>query len=169
MATQVSFVDYEYLIMNSPVYGNLDKADIEWLIPMSQDKNIERIVSTALYNKLKSDAIAGTLSGEYQILMDDFICPALVHFIVSDALAFNQIKFTNKGLLVKSSENSEPASEEAFKRYKNQLDEFAEYYGQRIIAHICANEAAFPEYNVFVEGQVDKASTAYKTTIYIPK
>ena len=168
MATKVSFVNYDYLIKNSPIYGNLDPSDIDWLIPLSQDKNIERLTGTALYNKLKTEVMNGTITGEYKTLLDDFICPALVHYIGSDALAFNQVKFTNKGLLVKSSDNSDPASEEAFKRYKDQLDEFAEYYGQRAVSHICANSADFPEYNQSVAGEVDKAGTAYKTTIYIP-
>ena len=169
MATAVSLIDYDYIVLNSPVYGNLDRADIEWIIPMSQDMHIERLTGTALYSKLKTDAISGTLAGSYKTLMDDYICPALVHYVVSDAIAFNQIKFTSKGLVVKSSDNSDPAGEEAIVRYQNQLNSFAEYYGERLLAYLCANSSSFPEYNQSVNGEVDKASSAYRTTIYIPK
>jgi hypothetical protein len=170
MATKVTFVDYNYLVANSPIYGNLDPTDIDWIIPMSQDKNIERILGTALYNKIKNDVIAGTITGGYKSLLDDFINPSLVFFIASDSLAFNQVKFTNKGLLVKSSENSDPASEEQFNRYKNQLDEFAEYYGQRLVDHLCANSSDFPEYtNQGNNGAaINPVHSAYQTTIYIP-
>jgi hypothetical protein len=170
MATNVSFVDFEYLQANSPLYSNLDPSSIDWLIPASQDKNIERLLGSSLYNKLKSDIQAsGTTT--YKSLIDDYISPALVFFIASDALAFNQVSFTNKGILMKSSENSEQATEEAFKRYKGNLDNFAEYYGQRLVDHLCANKTLYPEYatgNAAIDSIVPEKN-AYKTTFYIPK
>lgn len=176
--TTTSFIDFEYLVANSPLYGNLDASSIDWLIPASQDKNIERLLGTNLYNKLKSDVKtliqtsgATQVPAPYKALIDDFISPALVFFIASDALAFNQVSFTNAGVLMKSSENSEQATEEAFKRYKGNLDNFAEYYGQRLVDHLCANTTIYPEYatgNASIDSIVPEKN-AYKTTFYIPK
>lgn len=175
--TTTSFIDFEYLVANSPIYGNLDASSIDWLIPASQDKNIERLLGTNLYNKLKSDVQtliqtsgATQVPAIYKALIDDYISPALVFFIASDALAFNQVSFTNKGVLMKSSENSEQATEEAFKRYKGNLDNFAEYYGQRLVDHLCANKSSYPEYSTnTASDSIHPEKNAYKTTFYIPK
>lgn len=171
MATKVAFIKYDYLVANSPIYGNLDQSSIDWIIPISQDKNIERLIGTALYNKLKSDIInSGTTTGVYKTLLDDYINPALVFFITSDAIAFNQVSFTNNGLLMKSSENSEQATEEAFKRFKGNLDNFAEYYAQRLIDYLCANKAHYPEYTSPGNDidSIHPEKVGYKTTFYIP-
>lgn len=168
--TTTAFVDFDYLKANSPLYGNLDPSSIDWLIPASQDKNIERLLGTNLYNKIKTEIQqSGTTS--YKTLLDEFISPALVFYIASDAIAFNQVSFTNAGLLMKSSENSEQATEEAFKRYKGNLDNFAEYYGQRLVDHLCANKSLYPEYATG-NGAIDAIQpekTSYRTTFYIPK
>lgn len=171
MATKVSFINYSYLVDNSPIYGNLDPQDINWIIPISQDSNIERLLGTALYDKLKADIVAsGTTAGAYKVLLDDYINPALAFYVATDALAFNAVKFTNKGLLMKSSENSEQASEEAYNRYKDNLEKFAEYYGNRLVKHLCANTSTYPEYlNAGDDAEtIHPADTAYKATFYIP-
>jgi hypothetical protein len=170
MATKVSFVNFEYLQKNSPIYANLSASDVDYIIPVSQDVHIERILGTALYNKLKTDIIAGTISGNYKTLLDDYINPGLVFYIALDAIDFNAIKFTNKGLLRKASDNSTPASQEELQMYKNKIESFAEYYGNRTVKYLCANTNLFPEYNNpgSSEDTIVPTRSGYKATIFIP-
>jgi hypothetical protein len=145
--TQVVFVNFEYLQKNSPIYANLDSADINWVIPISQDIHIKSIIGSALYTKLIDDIITnGNTTGLYANLLDNFICPALVYYIALDAADFNSIKWTNKGLLKKTSETSEIPTQQDITGYKNKLEKFAEFYGTKITEYLEANPNSFPEY-----------------------
>jgi len=169
--TNVIFVDFEYLQKNSPIYANLDSSDILWIAQVSQDMRMERLLGTSLYSRLKTDIInSGTTTGLYKTLIDDYISPSLVYFIVLDAVDFNAIKFTNKGLLRKSSENSEVATPEELQAYKNKLESFAEYYSQRIVDFLCANITSFPEYSNpgSSADTIHPSQKAYTSTIFIP-
>lgn len=167
--TKVAFVNYQYLVDNSPIYSNLDPEDINWLIAPSQDINIERLLGTKLYQKIKDDVVNNTLAGVYKTLLDDYVNPSLVFFIAFDAIDFNAIHFTNKGLLRKSSDNSEVATSEELQTYKDKLSTMAEYYGNRIVEYLCANTTDFPEYTQSTdEDDIVPANSGYKSTIFIP-
>lgn len=162
-------VDWEYLTKNSPLYHNLDEADIIWLVPISQDINIERLIGTQLYTAIKTKIQGNTLTGAYKTLVDDYLSPALVYYVVLDAVEFNAIKFTNKGLIRKSSDDSDVATPEELQSYKNKIESFAEYYGNRTVNYICANIGDFPEYNQNnAEDDIQPAKSGYKSSIYIP-
>lgn len=173
----VAFVNFEYLQANSPVYANLDPADINWIIAPSQDRNLERLLGTALYTKLKNEispsgATKGSYTGatQYKTLIDDYLSPALVYYIVLDAVDFNAMKFTNKGILRKSSDNSDIATPPELQEYKDKMSTFAEYYGERTVDYLCANPDLFPEYNNpgSDSDTIYPVRTAYNSTFYFP-
>lgn len=162
-------VDFDYLQENSSIYANLDPADINWIIPVSQDVNLERLIGTALYTKIKTDIQNNALAGAYKTLVDDYLSPALVYYIVLDAVEFNAIKFTNKGMLRKSSDDSDVASPEEIQSYKNKISTFAEHYGNKTVNYLCANMGDFPEYNQNNnQDDVNPARSGFTSTIYIP-
>lgn len=167
----MNFVDFEYLQKNSPIYKNLDTEDINWIISPSQDMRMERLLGSALYSKLKDDIIAsGTTTGAYITLINDYISPSLVYFIALDAVDFNVVKWTNKGLMKKTSDTSELPSESEINTYKGKIETFAEYYATRIIKYLCANTSSFPEYNS--PGNTDETihptKSGYSAPFYIP-
>ena len=72
------FIDNSYLLSNTALNGSVDQDLIRPILIMQQDKQILPFLGTDLYNKLKNDIIAGTVSGVYQTLLEDYIQPAWI-------------------------------------------------------------------------------------------
>ena len=75
--------------------------------------HIQNYLGTDLYNKISADIIAGTLTGDYLELVNDYIQPMLIHFAMVDYLPFASYELRNGGLFRHRSENAEnPTKEE---------------------------------------------------------
>jgi hypothetical protein len=75
--------------------------------------HIQNYLGTDLYNKISADIIAGTLSGDYLNLVQDYIQPMLIHFAMVDYLPFASYELRNGGLFRHRSENADnPTKEE---------------------------------------------------------
>ena len=171
MATKTIFISYQHLIKNTPINGNVDESLVDSILPIAQDKNIEPILGTTLYKKLRDDIkTTGTLTGDYKTLMDDYINPCLVLWATVELIPYFTFNFTNKGMVEKSSDNSEPISEEKILRITRQTQSSAEWYSQRLIDYLCANKDLFPEY-ANPENDIDDiqpGASGYRATIFIP-
>ena len=90
MAT-VLFISQDRLKTSTALNYNIDTEYLLPFVKISQDKHLQAILGTKLYEKLEND-IAGvdgaSLSGEYKILVDDYIQDALVHYAIVEALPF---------------------------------------------------------------------------------
>lgn len=146
MANDILFISTDYLKQNSVINDNVDD---ELLIPSivkSQDLYIERILGTDLMNKLKSDITGGSVTGNYKILLDDYVQKTVREWATYEATISLNWKYTNKAISQKSSENSEPSAVSDITYLREQIRNTAEYYGSRLTAYLCANSSLFPEY-----------------------
>ena len=106
MAQNILFISTQYIKDNTPVNGNVDEDIIKPHIVTAQRLYIEPICGTDLYNKLKNEVSAGTITGVYKTLLDEYIQPTLAHWSLYSALPFLNWKLTNKSVVTKDSENS---------------------------------------------------------------
>jgi hypothetical protein len=98
MATAL-FIKREDLVRNSIIDGNVDTDKFIQFIKISQQMHIQNYLGTDLYNKISADIIAGTLSGDYLNLVQDYIQPMLIHFAMVDYLPFASYELRNGGYL----------------------------------------------------------------------
>jgi hypothetical protein len=100
-----------------------------------------------LYDKISSDIIGSTLSGDYLALVNDYIQPMLIHFAMAEYLPFAAYTISNGGIYKHSSENStQPLKEEIDSLIAKERD-YAEYYTNRFIEYMSYNASSkFPEY-----------------------
>jgi len=146
MAIDVLMISAKYLTQNSIINDNVDTKLLLPSIVKAQDLYIERILGTDLMQKLKADINAGTLSGNYKILNDDYVQKTVREWATYIATIDLNYKYTNKSVTQKSSDNSTPSPLEDIIYLRGQIRDTAEYYGQRITDYLCANEDLFPEY-----------------------
>ncbi len=146
MATRVLFVTTQYLKDNLPIDDNLDAEIIHPIIGRAQDRYILPILGSTLYNKLINEVSAGTITGQYKLLMDTYIQPCLKEFVFADSIPFINYKFTNKSIAKKSSDNSEPASESEVDKLQQPARDMGQFYAERLTRYLWANSFYFPEF-----------------------
>lgn len=126
--------------------GNTDVDKYIQFVKIAQDIHIQNYLGTKLLQKIQSDIIAGTLSGNYEYLVETYVKPMLIHWSLVEYLPFAAYTIANKGVYKHSSENSENVE-------KNEVDfliekerQIAQHYTERFIDYICFNNDLFPEY-----------------------
>ena len=146
MAT-VLFIKIQDLKKNTIIDGNVDVDKLLPYIKIAQEIHIQNYLGTDLYDKISADILAGTLTGDYLSLVNDYIQPMLIHFAMVEYLPFAAYSISNGGVYKHNSENSSNASKEEIDFLIQKERDFAEYYAQRFIDYMSFNAPAkFNEY-----------------------
>ena len=140
------FIKRQDLVRNSILDGNVDTDKFIQYIKIAQEIHIRNYLGTDLYNKISADIIAGTLSGDYLELVNDFVQPMLIHYAMVDYLPFAAYQIKNGGIFKHRSENGDTATKEEIDFIVQKERDIAEYYTRRFIDYMSFNQASFPEY-----------------------
>lgn len=127
--------------------GNVDTDKFIQYIKISQDKHIENYLGSDLMNKIQSDIIASTLTGDYLTLVNEWIKPCLIHWAMVEYLPFANFTIANKGVFKHTSENAEGVTKEEIDYLLEKERNTAQYYTDRLIDYLSFNAGSkFPEY-----------------------
>lgn len=135
------------LVRFTSVNGNVDTDKFIQYIKIAQDIHIQNYLGTELLNKIKSDIIASTLSGDYLSLVETYVKPMLIHWAMVEYLPFAAYTIANKGVYKHSSENAENVAKDEVDFLLEKERKIAQHYTQRFIDYISFNQQLFPEYN----------------------
>ena len=165
----VLFISESFLKENTQVSDNVDVKYIRESILWSQDSQIQVILGTTLYNKLKDDIEASSLAGVYKTLVDDYIQVCLKHYVTAECLKMAHYKITNKGLQIQDSEQSQPASTSRLDNIVESEINKGDWYRQRLIDFLCENSSDYPEYENPDSGvdTIQPTRDNYRTSIYL--
>ena len=141
------FISRTDLVKNSILDGNVSTDKFIQFIKVAQQINIQNYLGTDLYNKISADILAGTLTGNYLALVEDYVQPMLIHYAMMEYLPFAAYQIKNGGISKHTSESAESVSKEEVDYLVNKERNFAEYYTRRFIDYISFHEEDFPEYN----------------------
>ena len=128
------------------VDGNLDTDKLLQFVKIAQDIHLQGYLGTDLLNKLKADVTAGTISGVYLALLEDFVKPMLIHWSMVEYLPFAAYNVTNKGMYKSTSENAESVDKNEVDFLIQKSRSLAENYSQRFVDYMVYNQSSFPEY-----------------------
>lgn len=124
----------------------LDTALVKNAIREAQDIHLQRIIGTQLYNKILSDIVAGSLTGDYKTLVDDYIQDFLLYAAYYESLEAIYIRPRNNGLLTPTGgENSIEVDRSLFNVKRQSVENKQEFYAEKLSQYISENEATFPE------------------------
>jgi len=146
MATAL-FIKRSDIVKNTALNANVDTDKFIQFIALAQEIHVQNYLGTDLYNKISSDIIAGTLSGDYLSLVNDYIQPMLIHFAMIEYLPFAAYSISNGGVFKHNSENSSLASKDEIDFLIQKERDYAEYYAQRFIDYMSFHASSkFSEY-----------------------
>ena len=164
----VLFVNEDKLKSSTAINYNVDTAFLLPFLKIAQDKHLQIILGTKLYDKLQDD-IAGvdgaTLTGVYKTLVDDYIQDAIIHYALVEALPFISFQIKNGSITQKNSENGTAATRQDVDYLVQKERDSAEFYGQRIVEYLCNDSSSFPEYSQNTGADLNPISNAYYTGI----
>lgn len=153
MATAL-FITRDELVKFTALNGNIDTDNfIQW-VKVAQDIHIQQYLGTELFNKINNDIVAGTLTGNYLMLLNTYIKPMLVHWSIVEYLPFAAYTIANKGVYKHSSENSENVDKAEVDFLVEKERSIAQNYSRRFIDYMSYNQSLFPEYNANSNGDV---------------
>ena len=146
--------------------------DVELLLPyvrQAQKLYVETKLGTDLTDKLKAEITAGTLTGAYKTLVDDYIGDMLPNWAFYHAIPFLRFKIENGNIYSKTSETGNALSTEEAQHLREEVRNTAEYYTERMIDYVCNNTSSFPEYSTNSGADVNPDKNAYYNGMNLEK
>ena len=140
------FISREDLIKNTPISGDMDFDKLIQFVNIAQDVHIQGILGSKLYDRLQSDIIAGTLSGNYLTLVNEYIKPMTIQYSFLEFLPFSSYTISNKGVFKHTSENSTNIDTHELSDMKGSCRATALHYTKRVTDYMNFNNTLFPEY-----------------------
>ena len=146
MATAL-LITREDIVKLTALGGNVDIDKFIQFVLIAQDIHLQNYLGTQLLEKIQSDILANTLSGNYQLLVEKYLKAMLIHWAMVEYLPFAAYTIANAGVYKHTSENSVNVE-------KNEVDfliekerSIAQNYTERFLDYISFNQDLFPEYN----------------------
>lgn len=149
MSKNILFISTDTIKERTGIATNLDPKLIFPDILYAQDAYILPALGTALYNKLQTGIECGTLTCDEETLLNTYITPCLVYYVMSELPMGISYQFYNKGVVRKSGDNQTEPSASELTDVANRYQARAEFYKQRLIKYLKQESQAsakFPEY-----------------------
>ena len=155
---------------NSVVNNNVDGMYLLPAIEFAQDAGLQPIIGTKLYNKLMDLVEDGSIvqAPDYKYLLDEYITPYLVNKVTADIQIPLSFKLRNQGVVQQTDANTYVPSMKDIQYVKQDYENKANFYSNRLSDYLRANRSKYPEY-CSVDSCADMPSNkdAYNTGIFL--
>ena len=149
------------------INNNLDPSLIKSTIREAQIIHITRLLGTKLYDKIIDDVDAGTLTGNYKSLVDDYVQDSLLYWSYYESLESIYLRPRNNGLLQpQGGDNALSVDMLVYDKKRRSVKNKAEYFSERLVDYLCFNNSLFPEYGTEQNDEIfPDAGTQFKSPI----
>ena len=162
------FVSESKIKNSTAINGNVDPKFLTPYVKVAQEKYIHTRLGSDLYNKIGTDIQAGTLTGDYKALVDNYISESLVHWAFYECIPFLRFKVQNGNIYSKTSETGNPLSSEEAQALREEVRNTAEFYTERLLTELCENNSKYPEYKTNTGSDINPdRSGAYFNGIHL--
>ena len=144
---QALLISRKDIVKFTAMNGNVDTDKFIQFVKIAQDIHIQNYLGTDLLEKIESDIISSSLSGDYLNLVTDYVKPMLIHWAMVEYLPFSAYTLANKGVYKHTSENATNVDKEEIDFLIEKERNLAQYYTDRFISYMSFNIDSFPEYN----------------------
>jgi uncharacterized protein YfkK (UPF0435 family) len=147
-----ALLDALYIKENTAVYQNVEDKFINPAIIRCQNAYIKDITGAKLFgviiNEYAANMSAGTaISTRISDLVDTYVLPTLMYYVIYDTIDDFRLKITNQGILKPKSIDAGDAPElSEIQALKKSMQSKAEYYASQMIDFLLLNVGTYPEY-----------------------
>lgn len=151
MISVVRWINKEYLVKRSVIDSNVEWAKVEPIVDLVQRKYILRLLGTDLYTNINNAIDANITSStvipaKYKTLIDTYLLDIIVYYTLYETSLTFKFRYTNKGVVVKDSENSQPASTDDIKLIMESWKSDAEMFANELTQFLLINTGTYPEH-----------------------
>jgi hypothetical protein len=140
----VLFINEDALRQASLLNENVDMKLITPTIRLAQEKYVLPLLGTGIYNELKTQIAANTLTTLNKTLLDDYVQPCLVWWIMSEIPVNLTYRLSNKAVMKNSSDNGQPAEMSELLALMDRAKDNAQWYSERVTLYLVQNAANYP-------------------------
>lgn len=162
------FIQLSVLKEQTLIDLNVDDKLLVPTLRMVQDVYLQAILGTPLYediqNKIDADITMAAYPNEL-LLMRKYIKPTLMYYVCMHAPMALKYRMMNKGVMVKSSDNSQAAEAIELKVVKDEFKYIAETYAELLTKYLNENKTLFPLYGQQTNTGMESTDTNYTTGI----
>jgi hypothetical protein len=161
------FISRNDIIKNTPLGGAIDADKLIPFLRTAQEKYILNLLGTILYDALQTKITAGSVTGDYQTLLEDYVKPTLIWYACTEYIPFSSIDFKAGGAVKHLSEQSTAPTKNELDYLLNKALNNADYYATRMQDWLIStsNAGGIPEYLQVTGDQTevypDKSSQYY--------
>jgi hypothetical protein len=161
MSANILFCSRNDIVRRAYIGGNVDPDKIVPFIKTAQDKYILIALGTVLYDYLQAQIVAGTLTGVYKTLVDEYIVDTLVHYTMVESLPFLAYNIGNTGITknLNSEQGASPSKNDIDYLLQKELAT-AQFYAERLVNYLIAQNTLYPQYT---------ATTGFSDNVYPDK
>lgn len=159
------FISDEDLKKETIINGNVDDKLINPTILKVQDIQIQRIIGTDLYNELKTQVIASTVTAANATLLNEYIRPCLKEYVVAEFTVPGVFKIFNRSTSTNNSENASPLTESEMVKMHQKFQTDAEFYADMLKRFLLQNSSTYP---LYLNGNTDIDKIRPKRNQYFP-
>lgn len=168
----ICFINVNTIKERSALHSNVDDKLILPEILTAQDMYILPSLGSALYDRLQDGIDNNNLTADEVDLLDNFITNALVYYTLSELPVGLSYQFYNKGLIRKTSDNTDTPNMQDLIDVANRYRTRAEFYTQRLIKHlkqVSSTSDKFQEYVNYGSGVdiIKPERDAYQASIWL--
>jgi hypothetical protein len=168
----ICFINVNTIKERSALHSNVDDKLILPEILTAQDMFLLPALGTALYNRLQSGIENNNLTADEVDLLDNFITNPLVYYTLSELPMGLSYQFYNKGLVRKTSDNTDTPNMQDLIDVASRYRTRAEFYTQRLIKHlkqVSSTTNKFHEYVNYGSGVdiIKPDHDAYQASIWL--
>lgn len=139
------FISEDYLKKYTPIGKLVQWTELEPTALIVQQSTMQDILGTNFYNYLLDKFSTQTLNTNEIILMN-YIKPALAYRVADKTLPFIHYQIKNKGAMVQRGDYSDAVDIDTLRYLREELSGSAEFHEKRLIEYLCKNENLYPEY-----------------------
>jgi hypothetical protein len=149
MSRNILFISVDTIKERTGLHANVDEKLILPEILTAQDMYILPALGTGLYERLQDGVAANNLTANEADLIDRYITNCLVYYVMSELPMGLSYQFYNKGVVRKSSDNTDLPSAQDMIDVADRYRSRAEFYKQRLVKYLkqASGTVIFPLYN----------------------
>jgi hypothetical protein len=168
----ICFINVNTIKERSALHSNVDDKLILPELLSAQDMFILPALGTALYDRLQDGIENNNLTADEVDLLDNFITNPLVYYTLSELPVGLSYQFYNKGLVRKTSDNTDTPNMQDLIDVASRYRTRAEFYTQRLIKHlkqVSSTTDKFQEYVNYGSGVdiIKPDHDAYQASIWL--
>lgn len=165
------FISVSTIKERSGLHANVDDKLVLPEVKTAQDMYIHPLLGTGLYERLQDGIVANNLTADEVALLDNYITDTLVYYVLSELPTGLSYQFYNKGLVRKTSDNTDQPQMQDLLDISARYRKRAEFYAERTVKFLKQN-AAQGKYNLYLNpgsglDAIHPDNSAYSTTIYL--